>query len=213
MKFESKFYNELKRITPQIRWTRLENSSVFGTPDLLGYNNNWHFFTVELKVTKSNSLRFSPHQIAFHKLHPKNSFILAKHLASSRVKLYEGKKIMELVACGLKLDACCLGLGLEACGLYLSQLGAWSLPLVACIYLNLGIEFFLVFGVCDIVHAPVPACSAVTAFIALVLGRAAFPLRWDAWRPRPPGRILTVYHMAWQPNDQISRNYVWIYKL
>jgi len=124
MKFESKFYNELKRNTPQIRWTRLENSSVFGTPDLLGYNTNHHFFTVELKVTKSNSLRFSPHQIAFHKLHPKNSFILAKHLGPCAVKLYEGSRIMELVACGLKLEACCLGLGLEACGLYLSKLGA-----------------------------------------------------------------------------------------
>ena len=112
MKFESKFYNELKRNTPQITWTRLENSSVFGTPDLLGYNTNKHFFTVELKVTRGRKIRFSPHQIAFHKLHPKNSFILAKHLASSRVKLYEGNKIMELVACGLKLDACCLGLGL-----------------------------------------------------------------------------------------------------
>ena len=122
MKFESKFYNELKRITPQIRWTRLENSSVFGTPDLLGYNTNHHFFTVELKVTKSNSLRFSPHQIAFYKLHPKNSFILAKHLASSRVKLYEGSRIMELVACGLKLEACCLGL--EACGSWFAELGA-----------------------------------------------------------------------------------------
>jgi len=110
MKFESKFYNELKRNTPQIRWTRIENTSLSGTPDLLGYNTNHHFFTVELKVTKSNSLRFSPHQIAFHKLHPKNSFILAKHLASSRVKLYEGKKIMELVACGLALEACCLAL-------------------------------------------------------------------------------------------------------
>ena len=124
MRLESRFYNELKRITPQIRWTRIENTSHLGTPDLLGYNANHHFFTVELKVTKSNSVRFSPHQIAFHKLHPKNSFILAKHLASRRVKLYEGKKIMELVACGLKLDACCLGLGLAACGLYLSELGA-----------------------------------------------------------------------------------------
>jgi len=110
MKFESKFYNELKRNTPQIRWTRLENSSVFGTPDLLGYNDSGRYFTVELKVTKSNSVRFSPHQIAFHKLHPKNSFILAKHLVTSRSKLYEGKKIMELVACGLKLEACCLAL-------------------------------------------------------------------------------------------------------
>ena len=142
---ETKFWHELKRITPQITWTRLENSSVFGTPDLLGYNTNQHFFTVELKVTKSNSLRFSPHQIAFHKLHPKNSFILAKHLASSRVKLYEGSRIMELVACGLKLEACCLGLGLEACGLYLSELGAWSLVLGARI-------FFYFFSVWDMWH-------------------------------------------------------------
>ena len=119
---ETKFWHELKRITPQIRWTKLENTSVFGTPDLLGYNNSGHFFTVELKVTKSNSVRFSPHQIAFHKLHPKNSFIMVKHLASCDVKLYEGFKIEELVACGLALEACCLGLA--ACGLYLSSLGA-----------------------------------------------------------------------------------------
>ena len=122
MKPETKFWHELKRNTPQIKWTRLENSSVFGTPDLLGYNSSGHFFTVELKVTKSNSVRLSPHQIAFHKLHPKNSFILAKHLASSRVNLYEGFKIDELVACGLALEACCLGL--EACCLKLSSLGA-----------------------------------------------------------------------------------------
>ena len=120
----TKFWHELKRITPQIKWTRIENTGAFGTPDLLGYNANGHFFTVELKVTRGNSVRFSPHQISFHKLHPKNSFILAKHLASSRLKHYEGKKIMELVACGLKLEACCLGLGLEACGLRLSSLGA-----------------------------------------------------------------------------------------
>ena len=80
VKPETKFWHELKRITPQIKWTRLENSSVFGTPDLLGYNNSGHFFTVELKVTKGVKIRFSPHQIAFHKLHPKNSFILAKQL-------------------------------------------------------------------------------------------------------------------------------------
>ena len=122
MKLETKFWNELKRITPQIKWTRLENSSVFGTPDLLGYNTSGHFFTVELKVTKSNSVRLSPHQIAFHKLHPKNSFILVKSLAARRVKLYEGSRIMELVACGLKLDAC--SLGLEACRLRLETLGA-----------------------------------------------------------------------------------------
>ena len=122
MKLESKFYNELKRITPQIRWTRIENTSVSGTPDLLGYNDSGRFFTVELKVSRSNKVNLSPHQISFHITHPKNSFILVKSLAARDVKLYEGSRIKELAACGLQLDACCLGLA--ACGLYLSELGA-----------------------------------------------------------------------------------------
>ena len=119
---ETKFWHELKRITPQIKWTRLENSSVFGTPDLLGYNNNQHFFTVELKVTRGNSVRLSPHQIAFHKLHPKNTFIMVKTRGPCSVKLYEGSRIMELVACGLKLEP--LRLGLDACGSWFTELGA-----------------------------------------------------------------------------------------
>ena len=124
MRPETRLHQLVKRSFPGIIWTRIENTVAAGTPDLLGYNANHYFFTLELKVTRRERIRFSPHQIAFHILHPKNSFILVKHLASSRVKLYEGEKIMELVACGLKLDACCLGLGLEACGLYLSELGA-----------------------------------------------------------------------------------------
>ena len=122
MKLESKFYNELKRITPQIRWTRIENTSVSGTPDLLGYNTFGHYFTVELKVSRSNKVNLSPHQIAYHITHPKNSFILVKSLVARDVKLYEGSRIKELVACGLALEACCLGL--DACGLKLSALGA-----------------------------------------------------------------------------------------
>ena len=130
LKPETKFWHELKRITPQIEWTRIENTSAFGTPDLLGYNTNCHFFTVELKVTRGNSVRFSPHQISFHYRHRRNTFILVKHLASRDVKLYEGSKIDELAACGLKLDACCLGL--EACGSLLAGLGAGSVRLGAC---------------------------------------------------------------------------------
>ena len=122
MKLESKFYNELKRITPQIRWTRIENTSVSGTPDLLGYNASGRFFTVELKVSRSNKVRLSPHQIAFHVTHPKNSFILVKSLAACDVILYEGSSVKDLAAWGLELEACCLGL--EACGLYLTKLGA-----------------------------------------------------------------------------------------
>ena len=122
VKNETKFWQEVKRNTPEISWTRIENTSLLGTPDLLGYNVNSHFFTVELKVTKGNKVRFSPHQIAFHIRHPNNTFIMVKHLASSDVKLYEGKVIEQLVACGLKLDAC--RSGLDACCLYLQELDA-----------------------------------------------------------------------------------------
>jgi len=122
MKLESKFYNELKRITPQIRWTRIENTSVFGTPDLLGYNASGRFFTVELKVSRSNKVHLSPHQIAFHVTHPKNSFILVKSLGQRSVKLYPGSVIRELVASGLALEPLCLGL--EACGSWFTELGA-----------------------------------------------------------------------------------------
>ena len=122
MRLESRFYNELKRITPQIRWTRIENTSLLGTPDLLGYNAFGHFFTVELKVCKRNSVRLSPHQISFHITHPKNSFILVQARDPRSVKLYPGSMVRELDACGLKLEALCLGL--EACGLMLSKLGA-----------------------------------------------------------------------------------------
>ena len=116
---ERKLWHELKRNTPQIKWTRLENTSLLGTPDLLGYNTNGHFFTVELKVTKGNKIRFSPHQIAFHVKHPKNTFILVKSLASLDWKLYEGSQIMELAARGLKLAA--RSSGLAACCLALSE--------------------------------------------------------------------------------------------
>ena len=76
MKPETKFYAQVKRNITEISWIRIENLSVPGTPDLLGYNNSGHFFTVELKYTKTNKIRFSPHQIAFHVKHPRNTFIL-----------------------------------------------------------------------------------------------------------------------------------------
>ena len=119
---ERKLYQKLKKNITTISWIRLENLSLSGTPDLLGYNNSGHFFTVELKVTKSNKVRFSPHQIAFHVKHPRNSFIMVEALGSGCVKLYEGSRILELDACGLELNAC--SEGLEACSLLLNKLGA-----------------------------------------------------------------------------------------
>ena len=119
---ERKFYQKVKNSFTNISLIRLENNSLHGTPDLLAYNNSGHFFTIELKVTKSNKVRFSPHQIAFHVKHPKNSFILVEALGQRCVKLFRGSRILELDACGLKLEA--LATGLDACRLKLEELGA-----------------------------------------------------------------------------------------
>ena len=104
MKPETKFYGQIKKTFKQFSLIRLENLSLPGTPDLLVYNNNGHFFTLELKVTKTNKIRFSPHQIAFHVKHPLNTFILVNDARCMTPKLYEGSCIRELVANGLKLE-------------------------------------------------------------------------------------------------------------
>ena len=120
MKPETKFYVQVKKNFSKMSLIRLENLSVPGTPDLLVYNNNCHFFTIELKVTKTNKVTFSPHQIAFHVKHPLNTFILVLDACLKLPKLYEGKDIRELVACGLKLEP--LVQGWNACRLKLETL-------------------------------------------------------------------------------------------
>jgi len=122
---EQKLYKKLKAFTPQIIWNRIENISIPGMPDLLGYNTSGTFFTVELKVTKSRKIRFLPHQIAWHVQHPKNSFILVETLdprSRNRFHMFRGSCIMELSGRGLELEAWCLGL--ESCRNFLYSLGA-----------------------------------------------------------------------------------------
>jgi len=127
---EAKLYKKLRKVSKDISWIRIENISSLGTPDLLGYNNSGTFFTVELKCTKGNKIRFSPHQITFHVKHPNNTYILIEALGQRSSKLFQrgnyflfpGSRIRELVASGLELGAC--GLPLGACCLELSKLGA-----------------------------------------------------------------------------------------
>ena len=122
---ERKLYQKVKNNFKDISLIRLENNSLLGTPDLLGYNNSGHFFTIELKVTSGNKIRFSPHQIAFHVRHPHNTFIIAEALGPRSEKLiymYKGAQILKLDACGLELEPLCLGL--DACSLVLEALGS-----------------------------------------------------------------------------------------
>ena len=102
MKNESKFYHEIKKNINQISWIRIENTVVHGVADLLGYNDNCTFFTVELKVARGNKVTFSPHQIAFHIRHPKNTFICVKGKGQRSPKLFEGAKVRELSTYGCR---------------------------------------------------------------------------------------------------------------
>ena len=123
MKLEKDLWRELKRIKSKIKWTRLENRALFGTPDLLGYAPSGNWFLVELKLTKANKVRLSPHQIAFFVRHPKNSFVLVAGSPDPKlVRLYPGSRILELVNDGLRLEP--LTVGLEACVSWFESLGA-----------------------------------------------------------------------------------------
>ena len=101
---ERKLYQDLKKNTKGIIWNRIENVSLLGMPDVLGYNTSGVFFTVELKVAKGNKVKFSPHQIAFHKSHPKKTFILVRALGQRALKLVPGSEIHGLWSKGH--DAC-----------------------------------------------------------------------------------------------------------
>ena len=112
IKGETKFWHEIKAFNIknncELSFTRVENSAAHGTPDLLVYNTSGHFFTIELKLNLVKKIRFSPHQIAFHIKHPHNSFIMAKGLCQTDIKLYEGRFIQDLIKG--KADPCATGM-------------------------------------------------------------------------------------------------------
>ena len=97
MKPESKFWKLIKKNTPKIQWTRLESWASFGVPDLLGYHDNCGFFLVELKVTKTPKVHFSPHQKMFHLTRTKRNFILLQDASLGAIKLYESSSIHGLL--------------------------------------------------------------------------------------------------------------------
>jgi len=124
---EAKLYQNVKQNFKSFSLIRIENISLLGTPDLLVCNTSGYFCTLELKVTKGNKIRFSPHQISFHLRHPHNTFILAKALGplppkTSPISMFRGSRIRELVTSGLKLEACYSGW--DACRLAIERVGS-----------------------------------------------------------------------------------------
>ena len=90
MKPETKLWKLIKSKTSLIRWNRIENAINNGIPDLLGSGETSSFFTVELKITYDNkTVRFSPHQIAWHRINTGPKFIMISTRCQSSVKLFQ----------------------------------------------------------------------------------------------------------------------------
>ena len=153
IKTERDLWKLLKKSSSGILFDRIENWAVPGVPDLLGYNQNKTFFTLELKLTKANKVRFSPHQVSWHLRHGPGALILVARIAGrdknatvnivkmqQRSKwvdpgglraggpthffLYESRQILDLVARGLKVEPIVGGLQVNEIIKYLNGLGA-----------------------------------------------------------------------------------------
>ena len=100
MKPEKKLYQNLKKNTPLIHHTRIETYINLGVPDCLSYNDLCGFFMIELKVSTTNKVRFSPHQILFHTQKSKRNFLLIHHTPPrlpSSIKLYGSNSVEGLL--------------------------------------------------------------------------------------------------------------------
>lgn len=100
---ESTFWKNIKSITPNIYWTRIETYGTPGIPDLLGVcmhpKKNVSFWC-ELKIAKGNQLLLSPFQIAWNiKRYSlcQDNFIMAKIPETREVCLWTGACARELV--------------------------------------------------------------------------------------------------------------------
>ena len=145
IKNERDLWQLLKKSSAGILFDRIENWAVPGVPDLLGYNQNKTFFTLELKATKGNKIRFSPHQVAWHLRHGSSALILVARTASrgknatvakmqhvgglraggpTHFFLYKSCQIMDLVSRGLKTEPIVGGLNIDEIIKFLNGLGA-----------------------------------------------------------------------------------------
>ena len=110
-KLETNFWKQIKNNLTDFQWVRLESWATTGVPDVMGFTKDGKIFTVELKVTKSRSVYFSPHQIAFHVEHENSPcFILVKALSPSSPKkygiyLFHAKQVRQIVEQGLDASA------------------------------------------------------------------------------------------------------------
>ena len=88
---ERNLWQQLKRNTKEVVWTRNEAPSGLGIPDLHGFFRRC--FWVELKIIKDNKIKFSAHQIAWinrHVMLGAPVFVLARDPRAKTLELFSG---------------------------------------------------------------------------------------------------------------------------
>ena len=101
---ESNLWQRIKKhCPPRCHLTRIESTTGLGIPDVHIVWDGLAFW-LELKVTKANAVRVSPHQVAWHMAYYSRggkSFFLVEQASSSDLYLFGGDRGAELMNQGL----------------------------------------------------------------------------------------------------------------
>jgi len=108
---EKLFWQQVKKNLKGFSFIRLESRVNLGIPDVLACSDSGVYLTLELKVTSSNKVKLSPHQISFHvQRETAPAFILVKrtfqkHPRKSELHLYAPDQVRALAENGLVVPA------------------------------------------------------------------------------------------------------------
>jgi len=95
---EARLWQALRKGVTDVHWTRIESWSSPGVPDL-NCRALFGEFWIELKVTKNNRIKLSPHQIAWHLARSRvngRSYILTREGGRDPLVLFSGNQARSL---------------------------------------------------------------------------------------------------------------------
>jgi Holliday junction resolvase len=108
---EKLFWQQVKKNLKGFSFIRLESRVNLGVPDVLACSDSGVYLTLELKVTSSNKVNLSPHQISYHvQRETAPAFILVKrtfqkHPRKYEIYLYAPNQVRALAKNGLVVPA------------------------------------------------------------------------------------------------------------
>ena len=104
---EANFWNTIrKNLPPKAFATRIENRHGGGVPDCHIVWNGLAFW-IEIKVTKTDIVKLSPHQISWNTVYSRRggiNFILVKRTSDRDLFLFGGGQSVDVARDGLRVD-------------------------------------------------------------------------------------------------------------